>query len=196
MRTVTEVLKVSCKKAHVATEKTLIEKLKSISSLEHYTNILAIFYGYFAPTEEAILKQITPAILPDVLSRKRSLFIISDLQKLKYTTPLKVSKELPGISNYAQAAGAMYVLEGSTLGGQHIARMLEAKPVLQEHKDAMSFFKGYGNENMSMWQSFKDCLDNSINNEDVETVVQSAIETFELLDKWTLNKDNDRIKNN
>ncbi|WP_018611270.1 biliverdin-producing heme oxygenase [Segetibacter koreensis] len=194
MKTVTEILKLSCKKAHIKTEKTLVEKFKSINNLDDYTNILTTFYGYFAPVENEIEKHITNTILPDIELRKRSSFIISDLRNLNYTRPLPVAGEIPLINSYLQAAGAMYVLEGSTMGGQHIVQMLIQKPALQERKDAMSFFKGYEEQNMLMWQIFKDHLDTNIHEKDVEEVVQSAIETFVLLDKWTLNKNNDGNK--
>ena len=194
MKTVTEILKLSCKKAHIKTEKTLVEKLKSINNLDDYTNILTTFYGYFSPVECEIEKHITNTILPDIKLRKRSSFIISDLHNLNYTMPLAVAGEIPLINSYLKAAGAMYVLEGSTMGGQHIVQMLTQKAALQERKDAMSFFKGYEEQNMLMWQIFKDHLDTNIREKDVEEVVESAIETFVLLDKWTLNKNNDGNK--
>lgn len=183
MKTVTEALRIRCKDAHLATEKTLLEKLRRVGSLDDYITILTIFYGYFAPIESKIEKFIKPHKLPDVYLRKRSLLILSDLDKLGYSKPLKIAEILPQINNDVQAAGALYVLEGSTLGGQHIARMLAAKPALQEREDIMSFFKGYKEQNNEMWQNFKEYLDTQILKKDIEMVVQTAIETFALLDK-------------
>ena len=159
-----------------------VEKLKKVNSLDDYINILTTFYGYFAPVESKIEKYITPHQLPDIHSRKRSLFILSDLEKLGHLEPLNTTESLPRIDNDLQAAGALYVLEGSTLGGQHIARMLSAKPALRQREDIMSFFKGYEEQNDEMWQNFKEYLNTEITGEDVEMVVQSAIETFALLD--------------
>lgn len=196
METATEILKFLSRKEHAATEKTLIEKLKSIHDINDYINILTLFYGYFAPIEKEIEKFITPDILPDIKSRKRSKLIVEDLRKLEYTTPLCTAEDLPKIDNYVQAAGAMYVLEGSTLGGQHIAQMLAANPILQNRKDAMTFFAGYKEQTFSKWQSFKDHIDASVLTDEVDQVVQSTIQTFVLLDRWILNKNNDKERNN
>jgi heme oxygenase len=84
------------------------------------------------------------------------------------------------------------VLEGSTLGGQHIVQMLAAKPILRQRKDVMRFFGGYENDTMQMWEIFKDHIDTTIKEKDVGEVVPAAIDTFVLLEKWASNKDNDR----
>lgn len=178
-------LKISCREAHIKTEKTLIDKLKAIKTIDDYIEILTIFYGYFSPLEDQIEKKITAESLPDIAKRKRSAFILADLQKLQFEKPITITEELPVINNYQQAAGAMYVLEGSTLGGQYIAQMLSAKPALKEHHDAISFFSGYEQENLAMWNVFKQHLQANIAKEaDINIAVQSAIETFSLLDKW------------
>jgi heme oxygenase (biliverdin-IX-beta and delta-forming) len=91
MKKVTDVLKTACREVHLKTEKSLVLKLKSINSVSDYADILTIFYGYFAPLENKIEEHITVDILPDILSRKRSSFIISDLHTLGYQVPIPVA---------------------------------------------------------------------------------------------------------
>lgn len=193
MKNIAEVLKLSCREAHAKTEKTLIGKLKGIDTVGDYVMILAKFYGFFSPLEDLIEKYITPNHLPDIASRKRSALILTDLQKLHNKKPLTIAEDLPVIGNYAQAAGVMYVLEGSTLGGQYIAQMLSKKPALKEHEDAIAFFRGYEQENFLMWEMFLHHLQANIEKEeDLNTAVQSAKDTFSLLEKWILKIDNGR----
>ena len=64
-----------------------------------------------------------------------------------------MSSYLPGIENEVQAQGALYVLEGSTLGGRGITKMLLRQcPWLTLQK--LTFFNGYGAGTGPMWLSF------------------------------------------
>jgi len=61
---------------------------------------------------------------------------------------------LPEIKNTAQAFGALYVIEGSTLGGQIIKKMVQ-KQLCMEGNNGLSFFDGYREATSDMWQVFK-----------------------------------------
>ena len=185
MKTVTEALKIRCKEAHVATEKTLIEKLKKVNSLDDYINILTTFYGYFAPVESKIEKYITPHQLPDIHSRKRSLFILSDLEKLGHLEPLNTSESLPRIDNDLQAAGALYVLEGSTLGGRGITKMLLKNQHLRLEEKQVRFFSGYGAETGAKWMTFLNSLNQqNTGSKAIEQMIGAANETFTFFKNW------------
>lgn len=187
MKNIAKVLKLSCKEAHIKTEKTLIEKLKAINTVDDYITILTMFYGFFSPLEAQIEKHITANQLPDIGKRKRSALILSDLQQLDYKKPLTIAEDLPVIANYLQAVGVLYVLEGSTLGGQYIAQMLLQKPALKDHKDAITFFRGYEQENLAMWEIFIHHLQANLEKEEhLDIAMHSAIDTFSLLDEWIL----------
>jgi heme oxygenase len=64
----------------------------------------------------------------------------------------------PEFTSFPHALGALYVLEGSTLGGRIILRHLETHTV-DIPSDAMSFFAGHGAETGSMWRAFVAKLD-------------------------------------
>ena len=61
----------------------------------------------------------------------------------------------PRLSSRAELVGALYVIEGSTLGGQVIARRIEASLGLTATSGAR-FFNGWGAETETRWQRFWD----------------------------------------
>ena len=69
--------------------------------------------------------------------------------------PIALRRHLP---TFAHALGALYVLEGSTLGGRVILRDLEAR-IGPQIIGATQFFGGRAAAAGPMWQSFKAALD-------------------------------------
>jgi heme oxygenase len=61
----------------------------------------------------------------------------------------------PRLDGSAELIGALYVIEGSTLGGQVIARRIEASLGLSATSGAR-FFNGWGAETEARWQRFWD----------------------------------------
>ncbi|WP_207492087.1 biliverdin-producing heme oxygenase [Aridibaculum aurantiacum] len=172
-------LKEASKQAHLDTERTLLKKLKAISTVGEYGKILSLFYGYYQPIEQAVQQYISAELLPDIKTRQRSRFILHDLQILQVYHEAILAEDLPIISSTAQAAGALYVLEGSTLGGQYIVKMLQQNPALQQHQHAIQFFDGYKDQNELMWDQFKQALDLLVQtDEEQELAEKAAIETF------------------
>ena len=95
---------------------------------------------------------------------------------------------MPTIHHLLQAFGALYVIEGSTLGGAIILKMLRKKESVDIPENAVQFFNGYGDQNLAMWQRFKEYLFLQLRyEEDVETVSKTANETFVKLKNWMLN---------
>jgi heme oxygenase len=65
---------------------------------------------------------------------------------------------LPVTANFAQAVGALYVLEGATLGGRMILRGIDAR-LGHDIVGATSFFGGRGDAVGPMWHAFRASLD-------------------------------------
>jgi heme oxygenase len=93
---------------------------------------------------------------------------------------------LPDASSLDRACGALYVMEGSTLGGQHISRMAS-----QAHVDekVLHYFKSYGARVGEMWKSLGEALNRfaEIGGDESE-IVEGARDTFEALRAWFLCK--------
>lgn len=183
--TLAEKLKFSTQSEHQETEKLLVEKIRSIQSAEDYIKVLKIFYGYFSPVEKMVRQHITATRLPDIDGRRNTSKIEQDLKVLGYDQPLILSPALPDIRNEYHAAGAMYVQEGSTLGGRHIARMISSK--LENASCALTFFQGYNEKTEEKWEDFKDFLNRSFMTEsEQEQVIEGAKSTFEKMRDWIL----------
>ena len=161
--TLSERLKSFTEIEHKETEKLLIEKIKSIHSKEDYILILKIFYGYFAPVEQQIRRFLTSNELEDLHQRRNVSRIRDDLRELGYDQNVPLSTFLPVIENHCHAAGALYVQEGSTLGGWHIAKMISAR--IDNSSQSLTFFEGYKEKTDGMWNSFKSFLNNRFTKE-------------------------------
>ncbi len=81
-----------------------------------------------------------------------------------------------------QALGCLYVLEGSTLGGQVVTRYLAGVPSMED-VTWFSFFSSYGAEVGPMWQEFGEFLTVHARGDD-EAIVRAACETFTTLACW------------
>jgi heme oxygenase len=183
--TLSERLKASTEQEHRETEKLLIEKIKSIQSKDDYIGILKIFYGYFAPIEQLIRQFLTAEHLNDLHERRNVSRIKEDLNALGYNQDIPLSRVLPSIENYCHAAGAMYVQEGSTLGGRHIAKMISTK--VADATDALSFFNGYNEKTDEMWNSFKGFINTRFTTEsEASLLVGGAKQTFVKMKDWIL----------
>jgi heme oxygenase (biliverdin-IX-beta and delta-forming) len=175
-----QVVKCETGEQHRQVEELLLPKLKSISSIYDYAVILKMFYGYYMPLENHLQKFITPALLPDIAKRRTSGLILEDLKGIGLpVTSLPLCNALPTINNVPTAFGALYVLEGSTLGGKMIARMLAKNSVVPIH--ALNFFHGYREETGLMWTSF---IHEFNKQEETGEIVFAANETFNHLKNW------------
>jgi heme oxygenase len=91
----------------------------------------------------------------DFEARRRSDRLARDLAALG-GRPGSAAAERPIVANVAEALGRMYVLEGSTLGGQVIRRAVEARG---DGMLGLSFLDPYGARTGERWRAFLAVLD-------------------------------------
>jgi heme oxygenase len=163
-----------------------------------YQRLLERFYGFYAAFEPAAgfepdtvqslqLRQ----MIPNCQERRKLPMLKDDLRWLglgsRAVAQLPVCSMLPELSSAAALFGALYVTEGSTLGGQVICRQLSPSLHLSPGRGA-SFFNGYGVETGSRWKAFTSALCQFAavsRGADLETVmVDSAIATFKSIALW------------
>lgn len=176
-------LKNQTKKPHQLLEKKLAERIKNISNEQDYITLLSLFYGFIAPLEKKIALFSVDNLLSDYGDRRKSAAISDDLTFLG-ADPSRFSLcvDLPDLKHTFDALGALYVLEGSTLGGQIISRMIKDRiKGISDH--ALSFFNSYGNSTIPMWGKFKAVLD-KVPQADQQDVVESAVATFLTFKYW------------
>lgn len=92
------------------------------------------------------------------------------------------ARALPTLDRFAQALGALYVIEGSTLGGRVILRDLERRlgPGIA---GATAFFGGHGPATGALWQALRGALDRFAVQRP-EEVVAGAARTFRAFGAW------------
>lgn len=123
--------------------------------------------------------------LPDLPQRRKAAFILQDLTSVKEPADsLPQAADFPLLASEAAALGALYVLEGSTLGGRAITKMiLKNLPCLTLAN--LQFFNGYGENTGLMWTRFQQSLNTfALNPEGEADMVAAANETFLKFGWW------------
>ena len=168
---------------HLALEDLIVPQIQAVQSIEDYARLLNLFYGYNKPVEEAIKKIIGAAILPDIKKRQKADLILSDLESLGLTLQPLISTSIPFIHTLEQAFGALYVLEGSTLGGKSITQLL-LKTKIELQPQNMQFFTAYGKETGPMWMTFLNHFNTFAAEYQQRVIIETANETFLKFKLW------------
>lgn len=170
-------IKQETREAHQELEKQVITRLKHIRSNDDYGDILYKFYIYFQALEQQLSYYITPDILPDFKERRKSERLKEDLDAIGYKAPAATGPvAIPQLDTPCKALGALYVMEGSVMGGPVIIRILEEKCGI---RTGISFFSGYGADTPSMWQSFRHYMNIQATTADTrQEIIAAANETF------------------
>jgi heme oxygenase (biliverdin-IX-beta and delta-forming) len=139
-------------------------------------------YGFLAPYE-TWLRQQAADFGPDweIEHRYRAGLILQDLQPTP-AAALPRCPQLPPLDTRAQLLGAMYVLEGSTLGGQVITRQLAQAGI-----PLRAYFSGYGELTGPRWKRFVQLLAAeaaTMPPAGQTALVDSARLTFQYLSAW------------
>jgi heme oxygenase len=95
-----------------------------LSNLIEYTRFLRAQAGAYLPIEEAIEQAGVANVLDDWQERKRGHALIADLESLGSTAPSPLVA--PILDSEAALWGALYVIEGSRLGGRTLAPAVAA----------------------------------------------------------------------
>ena len=169
-------IKEATKQAHQELEKTVVLQLKSIRSDLDYASVLKNFYAYFSAVEQAVAPYVNSSTLADINERRNSTYIKKDIEELGgHMDDLPVAVA-PTIQNVGEAFAALYVLEGSIMGGPYIVQMLQKYGLSK----GFHFFSGYGTDSGKMWQAFTSVL-NAVPQSatEEESMVAKANETFQ-----------------
>lgn len=178
-----ELLKTQTLQHHQQLEKVIIGKIKGMQSVSQYLELLYHFYAFFGGLEDILsIDMITP-YLSDYSERRKTASLENDILKCNGALPAKAkSNDLPKLPGVLEAMGAIYVIEGSSLGGQIISQMI-CKQINLTYDSSLTYFTGYGAATMDKWLQFKLAIDTLSETSSTE-LVQSANETFRLFEHW------------
>lgn len=134
----------------------------SIESKADYVRLLGMLWTFYAPLE-ARLDAIAglSGALPDWPARHKAQLLAADLARLGAGLPAPssaTSAALEGVGDVAAAFGALYVVEGATLGGAVVGPQIRA--TLAGADDAFAFYDSYGKEIGPRWRGFVTALAN------------------------------------
>jgi len=166
---------------HEQTEKLLYADTIRAGTLSRteYEQLLLMHYLFHQALETAVAVQAVFFAGCDRIARQKTPWLVADLKRLGVPLP-EPRPELFADWNAYQLLGAMYVAEGSTLGGQVIAKALAQTPGLSEVIASSQFFIGYGEQTGLRWKIFGVYLTNRADNyaDDVVDAANRAFGTY------------------
>lgn len=159
-------------------------------TLDEYCALLARIYGHHAAAE-AELAQAASLLPPGLMLERRlrrTALLANDLAQLGLE-PAAVAAlprcQVAVCATAEDAWGQLYVLEGSALGGQLIARHLATTLLLGPQSGAGGMVP-HGAETGVLWRGFKQALEDAGDSGTIEAefVVAAARRAFATLDAW------------
>jgi heme oxygenase len=178
-----EELKQKTRAHHESLEKDM-ESQRYFADLPSYRRLLERWYGWYEPWERMVAQQASPEIVSFMRERWKLPLLLEDLRALHAKSLDTVPRaDVPVPESEAEWIGTLYVLEGSTLGGQYIARSIEQQFGLRDGR-GYSFFRSYGDQVGSMWRSFRTFAQDSVSENETERAVSAADHTFSTIHQW------------
>lgn len=159
-------------------------------SRARYRHVLAAMWGYHAPLEARLdAAGAWRSVGLEGADRRRAPRLRSDLLALGLSEGdidrLPRCVELPQVATPSDALGCLYVVEGSTLGGQVILRHL-ARHLGVHAGQGASFFAGYGSETGMRWKETCAAIAafDASGGGSAEGAARAAVATFASLEAW------------
>jgi len=159
------------------------EIMNNSLSIDDYKKLLTINYIIHQKLENKLANMLDAEIADKLNMNTR--FKLSALEKdLEYWNIDSLT--LPGLDfdlfipakNNAEVLGALYVLEGATLGGNVIKKHILANSNFKNDEAGLNYYGVYGAELATKWKSFVSVLNESVTEADYQSCVDSANRTF------------------
>jgi len=158
------------------------EIMNKTLTLEQYKTLLATNYVVHAAIESKLHDALDAAIKEslDIENRDKLAALEQDLQEMNMQKEdldaVDFDFLLKDHSN-ASSLGAMYVLEGATLGGNVIQKKLRANPAFENL--SLNYYNVYAQNLMPNWLSFVKVLNSSVPEADHQLAEDSAVDMFQ-----------------
>lgn len=179
-----EILKSATKDNHDELEELMFvnEIMNKTITLQQYKTLLATNYVVHAAIESKLHEALNTE-LKDTLNidnRHKLQALEQDLAEMEIDKNKFDSLDFDFLTqrtyDTAAALGAMYVLEGATLGGHVIQKKLRANPAFENLN--LNYYTVYAQNLMPNWLSFVEVLNTALPENDYPVAKDSAVNTF------------------
>jgi len=175
-------LKAETRQQHEEVE-AAVDVMNQMFNLEDYRRLITRFWSFYAAYEPNLPVESLRAAGFDYQKREKLSSLEADAKVLGID-PIAYGLEPPDLSTVAKAFGSLYVIEGSTLGGQVISRHLEQHLGLNGLNGGR-FYAGYGHETGPMWRAFGESITQFADGKELDDeIIGSAKATFASITKW------------
>jgi heme oxygenase len=180
-------LKRGTREAHLRLERS-VPIFRPGLTLAVYRAYLARLLGFYAPVEATLAGHPWASAGLDFRPRRKAALLTADLDCLGLDVDVQASlprcDKLPPLPALPEALGCAYVLEGATLGGRVLARLVSAALGLGRARGC-AFLLAYGDETDAMWEAFGARLEAALADDAAERrALSAARETFTRLHRW------------
>lgn len=187
---VTDRLKTETRALHDAIEQTpaLARLLDADVRADEYVALLRCLWCFHAALEPRLEACLEAGSLDSAFSlaaRRKTPLLARDLAHYAAPVPPAAPDDaLPALPTTAHALGALYVVEGATLGGRLILRHLGRSLGVTQAEGA-AYYAGYGERTGAMWKTFCALLDARLTTpEEGDAAVAGASALYRTLAAW------------
>ena len=169
------------------------EIMNNTLTLPQYKQLLAINYLVNEEWENFLFTSLSTSLAAKLHIEKRSKrnALLADMEELKIAIPKKTTThhQLIISKNDASILGALYVLEGATLGGNIIYKKLATNAALTHLDLNFHYYQVYGNNLITYWKEFYEVLNQQPPETDAISVhaAQQMFASIILLQQQTAN---------
>jgi len=151
--------------------------------VDTYVSYLVKLHGMVAVWEERAASSAPAWIQPMLAARRRGQLLVLDLTWFGADASGVARPKVPEMTSAADLLGAMYVMEGSTLGGQLIARHVELVLGLTAGQ-GNAYFRGHNERTGQLWKEFCDALRTKVADSETDAVIAAAKAMFGVFGAW------------
>ena len=171
-----ERLRTATRERHAAVERA-VDLRRSLGSLREYAHLLQRLWRLHALWEPACRRALRDDVFFD--ARRKTPCLLQDFSALGIE-PSKCAQtlQIPSIESRSSALGAMYVVEGATLGGEILYREAKRRLGINELSGA-AFLYGYGPYTAEMWLGFQRAMANPAFALSADEAIATAIGMFD-----------------
>lgn len=171
---------------HEQIEKT-IDIPRWLSSRQAYAELLRATAAFYLPLEDELTQLPWSEAGYAFTAGRKSPDLIRDLNALEKPVPTRSEQcaDLPRADTLAGGFGCLYVIEGASLGGQIISRLLRRDLNITPETGG-AFYHGAGDRTAVRWRGFIEQMSSYCGSDEVRIAAATtrAVDCFRCFERW------------